>query len=339
MDQSKLYNWLILKATKGLGEKSIKKLYLTFGTSERILQEGYEGIKMVIGEEKAKRLKGSSFSFDPEKVVHFVQKEGIKWMTLEDEGYPALLKSIDDPPPVFFYRGTLRNFNLFGVVGTRKPDQYSMSFTREVVSDIVDLSFGVVSGGARGIDYLSHKFCIEAGGYSVCVLGMGILKAPAFLKDLILKNGLLVSEFLPWETPDAFTFPRRNRIISGMSQALFIVEAGTSSGALITAEYAHRQKRPVYAHIGIGKSERWSGCAYLINQGKAKFFRSVKEVFSSSKSSAEGSDELLSLLLSPKTFEELLALSGLSSQDLSQKLTLYELEGKVQRVGLYYRLA
>ncbi|MFN3814021.1 MAG: DNA-processing protein DprA [Aquificaceae bacterium] len=338
MNQSKLYNWLILKATKGLGEKSIKKLYLTFGTPERILEEEYESIERVIGGEKARSLKGGSLSFDPEKVVHLIQKEGIRWMTLEDEEYPTPLKNIEDPPPIVFYRGSLRNLNLIGVVGTRKPDQYSISFTREVANDIVDLSFGVVSGGAKGIDYLSHKFCIEAGGYSVCVLGMGILKAPTFLKDLILKNGLLVSEFLPWETPDTFTFPRRNRIISGMSQALFIVEAGQSSGALITADYACRQKRPVYAHIGIGKSERWNGCAQLINQGKAMFFRSVKEVLSSSKPPAEDLDELLSLLLNPKTFEELLDLSGLSSQDLSQKLTLYELEGKVQRVGSYYRL-
>lgn len=336
---SSIHDWLLLKAVKGLGEKSIKKLYTVYKDPSLILEASIQELSHIIGREKAERLKRKELSFDPQKVLYTVEREGISTLTLTDGSYPDLLKQIEDPPTVLFYRGEVKSKPLVAVIGTRRPDYYSVSFTKGVVKQLIELSFGVVSGGARGIDFLSHSYSVELGGYTVCVLGMGILKVPSYLESLVAKGGTLLSEFLPDEEPNAFTFPRRNRIISGLSRMIFILEAGIKSGALITAEYAHKQGREVYVHIGIGKSQRWDGCVKLLNEGKAKFFRDVKDVLGEPSFEKAHEDSLLNLLTTPKTFDELAILSGLDAKELTAKLTEYELLGKLRRIGAYYRLA
>ncbi|MEZ0360664.1 MAG: DNA-processing protein DprA [Hydrogenobacter sp.] len=338
MNSGDIYSWLLLKAIKGLGEKSIKRLYLKYRDPKLILELDIQELAQVIGQERSQKLKKRELSFDPEKVLYSVEREGILCLSFSDKEYPELLREIEDPPPILFCRGSLKSHPLVAVIGTRRPEYYSVSFTKDVVKQLVELSFGIVSGGAKGIDMLSHKYCAEFGGYTLCVLGMGILRSPKELENLVVKNGALISEFLPEENPNAFTFPRRNRIISGVSKSVFIVEAGIKSGALITAEYANKQKRPVYVHIGVGKSNRWDGCVKLLNEGKAKFFRDVKETLGEFNPFGKEEDEFLSLLVSPKTFEELILLSGLDARELSAKLTTYELSGKIKRLGAYYRL-
>ncbi len=333
----KLYFWLTLKAIKGLGERSIKKLYTFYKDPKLVLESHEKELEQVVGKEKAFRIKNRELSFDPQEVLKQVEREGIKYLTLDDENYPKLLKSIEDPPPVLFYRGQIKELPFVAVVGTRKPEYYSVSFTKDLIKQLIGMSFGIVSGGARGIDLLSHKYAVEFGGYTVCVLGFGILNMPKHLEFLLSKGSAVISEFLPTEPPSDYTFPRRNRIISGMSQAVFIVEAGINSGALITAEYAYKQKRPVYAHIGVGKSDRWDGCAKLINEGKAKFFRNAQETLLNTKMLTK-SDGILNLLTSPKTFDELIEISGLPATELLRILTEYELSGKVVKMGAYYRL-
>lgn len=335
----KLYTWLKLKAVKGLGEKSIKKLYRHFKNPGLVFEADLKILEQLVGHTRAKNIKSKTFSFDPEKVVKVVEKEGIGWTTLDMKDYPKLLKEIEDPPPVLFYVGNLRDIPLVGVVGTRNPDIYSVSFTKEIVQGIVSLNFGVASGGAKGIDYLSHKFCVEAGGYTACFLGMGVLKAPEHLRKTVLKEGVLMSEFLPEEEPAEYTFVRRNRLISGSSLLLLIIEAGEKSGALITAEFAHRQGRPIFAHIGVGKSPRWKGCVKLVNEGIAKAFSDLSDLGLNLQSKRLPEDDLISLLVSPKTFEDLLTLTGMDPRSLMNKLTLYEIEGKIRRNGSYYTIA
>ena len=201
---------------------------------------------------------------------------------------------------------------------------------------MVSKGYGVCSGGAIGCDFYSHKECLALGGYTVCLLGMGILKIPAYLSKLQNGNMLFLSEFLPEASPEEYTFPRRNRLISGLSKALVVAEAGQKSGSLITAQYAIKQKKPLWVYVGNALSQRWLGCINLVNEGKAKVLYSPTLLFQELPSSHSLKDPLLDLLTTPKTFDELLEITRLSHQELTMRLTQLELEGKVLRNGSYY---
>ncbi len=332
----RLYSWLFLKAIRGLGEVSIKKLWLYFGSAQEILSATYEDLRVVVGEEKAKAIERKELTFDPEEVIKVVEREEIGWLTLEDEEYPSSLKEIEDPPPVLFYRGNIRSIPLIGVVGTRRPDGQSLGFIRGLVKEVVRRGYGVCSGGAIGCDFYSHKECLACGGYTVCFLGMGILRMPPYLKRLEGDNILFFSEFLPDTPPEEYTFPRRNRLISGISKALVVAEAGEKSGALITANYAVRQRRPLWVYIGNVLSQRWIGCIKLVNEGKAKVLYSPALLFEDLPSSSSFDDPLIDLLTTPKTFDELLEITRLSPSELSARLLQLEMDGKIFRSGSYY---
>jgi len=332
----RLYNWLLLKAIRGLGEVSIKRLWLAFGSAEDILSASYEDLREMLGEERARAIKRRELSFEPEEVIRLVEREGIGWVCLEDEAYPNSLKEIEDPPPVLFYRGEIRQVPMIGIVGTRKPDSQSLGFIKSLVREVVSKGYGVCSGGAIGCDFYSHKECLALGGYTVCLLGMGILKIPAYLSKLQNGNMLFLSEFLPEASPEEYTFPRRNRLISGLSKALVVAEAGQKSGSLITAQYAIKQKKPLWVYVGNALSQRWLGCINLVNEGKAKVLYSPTLLFQELPSSHSLKDPLLDLLTTPKTFDELLEITRLSHQELTIRLTQLELEGKVLRNGSYY---
>lgn len=332
----RLYNWLLLKAIRGLGEVSIKRLWLAFGSAEDILSASYEDLKEMVGEERARAIKRKDLSFEPEEVIRLVEREDIGWVCLEDEAYPPSLREIEDPPPVLFYRGEIRQVPMIGIVGTRKPDSQSLGFIRSLVREVVSKGYGVCSGGAIGCDFYSHKECLALGGYTVCLLGMGILKIPAYLSKLQNGNMLFLSEFLPEASPEEYTFPRRNRLISGLSKALVVAEAGQKSGSLITAQYAIKQKKPLWVYVGNALSQRWLGCINLVNEGKAKVLYSPTLLFQELPSSDSLKDPLLDLLTTPKTFDELLEITRLSHQELTMRLTQLELEGKVLRNGSYY---
>ncbi|WP_448587278.1 DNA-processing protein DprA [Thermocrinis sp.] len=328
-----LFYWLILKAITGLGERSIKKLYSYYKNPKLILEAEEKELASFVGESRARAIREKRLSFEPEEVIKAIQKEGIKAVALSDEDYPLRLREIEDPPPVLFYRGELKQASFFGVVGTRNPDRYSVGYTKELVSHLVSKGYAIASGGARGIDAISHKFCIDQGGYTVCVLGMGILTVPDSLQSFILRGGALVSEFLPWDKADRHTFPRRNRLISGLSEAVFVVEAGENSGALITAYYAKEQGKPVYVHVGYGASERWDGCIKLVNEGVAKLVGRLSN-FKIEEKAIE--DPILMALSTPKTLSELSQMLGMEEKELSKKMGLYIAEGLVYSMGAYY---
>ncbi len=332
----KLYNWLFLRAIRGLGEVSIKKLWLRFGTPEAILSAEEEELEELIGIERTKYLRKRELTFDPEKVVKLVEKEGIDWITLEDENYPLSLKEIEDPPPVLFLRGPLKSIPMIGIVGSRRPDSQSLGFIRSLVSEVVSRGYGVSSGGAMGCDFFSHRECISMGGYSLCFLGMGILRIPPYLPKLKGENMLFLSEFLPDERAEEYTFPKRNRLISGASRALVVAEAGENSGALITARYAIRQKKPLWVYIGNSLSQRWLGSIKLVNEGYAKILYSPNLLFQDLPSQREHQDPILEILTTPKTFDELLEITRLSPMELTIKLVQLEMEGKISLNGSYY---
>ncbi len=165
---------------------------------------------------------------------------------------------------------------------------------------------------------------------------MGLLRMPQYLQRLRSESMVFVSEFLPDASPEEFSFPRRNRLISGISKAVVIAEAGQKSGALITAEYAIRQKKPLWVYVGNSASERWLGCVSLINSGKAKVIHSPLDLFESIPEANAQKDPLLDLLSTPKSFDELLLLTNLEPSQLMLRLSDFEIQGRIARQGNFY---
>lgn len=196
--------------------------------------------------------------------------------TPADPDYPALLFAISDPPPVLYYRGSLR-FNAqpipmsVGIVGTRQPSAYGRRWTQRLSAALAAQGTTIVSGLAAGIDTEAHESCLKQGGCTVAVLGTGVdVVYPQQNRELyrqILETGLVVSEYADKTLPDKAHFPRRNRLIAGLSRAVLVTEAPERSGALITARLANDYCREVYALPSGLDNERGRGCLDLIAQG------------------------------------------------------------------------
>ena len=202
------------------------------------------------------------------------EKHGWQIVTPDDKIYPAGLRKIVDMPLVLYVDGDiscLRGKVMVGVVGTRKPCVESVEITRRICGDLASAGAVVVSGGALGIDSAAHEGTLNAGGKTVCVLGCGLgtryLMDNEAMRRQISKNGAVVSEYAPFTSASRLTFPQRNRIISGMSHGVLVVEAGDKSGSLITAEYAAEQGREVFAIPGSVLSSAYSGANKLIRDG------------------------------------------------------------------------
>lgn len=203
-----------------------------------------------------------------------------------DKEYPNNFKLIDEPPFCIFYKGDLKRVNelkFLAVVGSRKNTSYGEIITKEIVSSLKGQEgVALVSGGAIGIDSIAHKTAIESEVYNVAILGCGIdIVYPKSNIDVFLKiinNGVLMTEFLPGESPMYYNFPRRNRLISALSTAVIVSEAGARSGATNTAYHANSQNKSVYAVPGNINSEYSKGCNLLINDG-ALVYLNIENVF------------------------------------------------------------
>lgn len=200
-------------------------------------------------------------------------KERINKISIESESYPDLLKYIKDPPKELYYVGNIKLAGLLAVavVGSRKASAYGKWAANEIGKRLADNDIVVVSGMAAGIDSISHRGALSANGKTIAVLGCGIdICFPAFnvnLRNEIAEKGLLISEYPPGYPGSKFTFPQRNRIISGLSLATVIVEAGLNSGSLITAERAAEQGRTVFSVPGNINSFYSIGTNKLIQDG------------------------------------------------------------------------
>jgi DNA processing protein len=208
---------------------------------------------------------------------------GIGLLLLEDDEYPAALRTIPDPPPVLFARGEIeaRDEVAVAIVGTRHATEYGRGLAHNFARDLAARGVTVVSGLARGIDTAAHRGALEAGGRTFAVCGCGLDVAyPSENKKLmeeIAGNGAAFSEFAPTVHPEAWHFPARNRIISGLSAGTIVVEAAERSGALITADFALEQSREVFAIPGNIHKGQSKGCHALIKQG-ATLVENVEDV-------------------------------------------------------------
>jgi DNA processing protein len=281
-----------------------------------------------------------------------IEGMGVSLVTLHDIEYPCNLRTIADPPPALFVRGRLDDVDAraVAVVGTRSASPYGMQAARSLAMDLARSGVTVVSGLARGIDTAAQEGALEAGGRTIGVMGCGIdFPYPRESQDLIRRvaskdRGAVVSELPPGTPPSKTRFPQRNRIISGLSLGVVVVEAPEKSGAVITAHWAAEQGREVFAIPGSVNSVLSVGSHNLIKEG-AKLVQTVSDVLGELNlpvvesepeplpelSTEEG--KLLSLLsLEQRNIEELIQETSLLSSQLYSALLLLELKGFVRRL-------
>lgn len=229
------------------------------------------------------RLKSTTIS-QGTALFQFINKNNINYVTINSEYYPESLKEIDDAPYVLFYKGdiSLLNYNMVAIVGSRKNSTYGEVVTRQIVGELSNMDYGVVSGVAYGIDAIAHKECLSRGIKTIGVLGCGIdiiyPRANKLVYNEIEKNGLLISEFLPNTKPMPYNFPRRNRIITALSRGVIVIEATVKSGSLITVNYALQYGRDVMAVPGPVSNVNSKGCNLLIRDG-AKVFVELDDLY------------------------------------------------------------
>ena len=282
-----------------------------------------------------------------------LERYGVNAFTWHDPGYPARLKEIYDYPPVLYVRGSLLPEDewCLAVVGTRRATVYGKQVTEEIVTDLVQNKITIVSGLARGIDSVAHRSALEAGGRSIAVLGCGLdIVYPSENADLarrIIKQGALISEYPLGTRPRAENFPRRNRIMSGLSLGVLVTEAGKTSGAMITAHLALEQNREVFAVPGSILSPVSSGTNHLIQEG-AKLVSNYTNILEELnleavahqmeiKEAIPASDTETLLLkqlgAEPTHIDEVCRNSDLPMSQVSSTLAMMELKGLVKQVG------
>ena len=213
----------------------------------------------------------------------FMEKASGPFITPADEAYPELLYEIPDPPPLLYYQGNLellaacQTLPGVGIVGTRSPSEYGKRWTRRITKTLTRAGFVIISGLADGIDREAHQSCLEEHGQTIAVLGAGVdVVYPYCNRDLhraIAQSGLLLSEHPPSTPPERVYFPRRNRIIAGLSRATLVIEAPRKSGALITAQLANDYGRDVFALPGALDNPRCHGCLDILSQGAQMILR------------------------------------------------------------------
>ncbi len=265
-----------LSLLDNFGPVSFKKLLETFGSIGDIMAQAPGILNKVIGSPKVdfRRIKDRAFMQKVDRCFELVCRKQIEIVTILDPAYPPLLRQIYDPPILLYVQGHLSKESqglAVAMVGSRQATYYGKETARSLSCQLAGLGISIVSGLARGIDTAAHEGALQAKGHTVAVLGGGLLKLypkeNQKVADRILEYGALISEYPPDLAPSPKFFPIRNRIISGLSNAVVVVEAREGSGALITADAALEQGRDVYAVPGNVDSSRSAGTNGLIKQG------------------------------------------------------------------------
>ena len=292
--------------------------------------------------------------------IEKLERYKVKVLTCEDPCYPSRLKEIYDYPPVLYVRGNLlKDEPCLAVVGTRRPTIYGRQVTEEIVADLAQSEIIIVSGLARGTDSIAHRAALDAGGETIAVFASGLdIVYPAEnakLAQAIMEHGALISEYPLGVRPKAENFPCRNRIMSGLSLGVLVIEAGEKSGALITAHQAVEQNREVFAIPGSILSPTSKGTNRLIQEG-AKLVRNCSDILEELNLSIVAPQQLEikeflpaseaeSLILKqltpePSHIDEVCHRSGLTTSEVSSTLAMLELKGMAKQVGsMYYALA
>jgi DNA processing protein len=280
----KLLPWFALKSIVGIGNHTFKRLIVHFKSPDKIFQASTADILQVEGvtRRQATAIKTQKISEDVKKELDLVKKKHYEIVTFSDSDYPVLLREIPDPPPfLYVYGHIVSDSKNIAVVGSRNATGYGIASTRRLCEHLANLKITIVSGMAKGIDTAAHEGALMGKGKTVAVLGSGLEKIyPSENRRLfhqISKQGAVISEFPLLTEPEGPNFPRRNRIISGMSLGAVIVEATKKSGSLITARLAAEQGREVFAVPGSIQSFKSTGTHGLIKQG-AKLVEHARDI-------------------------------------------------------------
>lgn len=354
--------WVALTQIQGLGHTKIYQLLKKFGSPNNVLSASTSQLKEIVSDSVAKKIHQGIQEEAGQTTLSWLEKDGNHIITLADDEYPQRLLEIADPPAVLYAIGDLQwlNHPSIAIVGSRNATPQGEKNAHSFAHEMCNQGLCIVSGMALGIDGAAHRGAIKSTGATIAVVGTGVdIVYPAKHRELahqIAERGLIISEF-PLGTPSkAQNFPRRNRIISGLSSGCLVVEANIKSGSLITARQAAEQGREVFAIPGSIHSPVSKGCHQLIKQG-AKLVESAQDILEEIKNIVPEHDPfgstaqmgskpletstLLDLMgFEAISFETLLTSSALTTEALSSMLMLLELEGKVTTVpgGNYQRL-
>jgi DNA processing protein len=277
--------WLALRRIPGVGAVTHRRLVERFGSPRAVFEAGPEALEAAgLREAAVKAIRGFEDWAACERQEALRRHHDIGLLTLWDEGYPERLAAIFDPPPLLFIQGGLAAADRLAVaiVGTRAASYYGRSVCERLAAELAARGVTIVSGLARGIDTAAHRAALEAGGRTIGVAACGLDVAyPAenrkLAERIAAEGGALLSELPPGTQPDRASFPARNRIISGLSLGVVVVEAGARSGALITARCALEQGREVFAVPGSVQAPGSAGPHRLIRQG-AKLVERAEDV-------------------------------------------------------------
>lgn len=276
---------LSLMTVTGLGSVRILNLQRQFPDIQKVFDAPLKRLIEVPGIDKilAERIKNNVNRQFVEQQLAMLENSPFKITTILDADYPKRLLDIYDPPVVLFRHGEFveQDQDAIAIVGTRNPDHYGKEVAAILARQLVEQNITIVSGFARGIDTIAHKTALESGGRTIAVLGNGIdrIYPPEnrLLREKLISMGVYCSEFTFGTKPDAVNFPRRNRIISGLSLGTVVISAGEKSGALLTAYYALDQNREVFAVPGRITDDKSSGTNRLIQKG-AKLVAAVDDI-------------------------------------------------------------
>ncbi len=340
-------NWIQLSLFSGIGPSLFVQLVQSFDDPARVLKASEQELASKgFSSAVFKILQNHPNKFD-ETGVKKLLDNGVHFLNFYDSNYPARLKQIASFPPYLFVKGNLNLLNqekMISIVGTREPTAYGLAMTQTLTRDLANLGFVIVSGFALGIDIAAHKTCFELKLPNIAVMAHGLdMVAPSshqkFASELLQSGGAFVTEYLPGVTPFPANFPRRNRIISGLTRGVIVVEAKERSGALITARYALDQNRDVFAVPGDARSEYSKGPHKLIQQG-AQLITSADDVLKEwdyprqinlpLEKKKKGGSPLLDLITEGfQTVDQLVSHTKQSPEAILIKLTQLELDGRV----------
>lgn len=279
--------WIWLSAIKGIGIRKLSILLKEYGNLENLWNLDKSKIKTIknIGENVIFRLLNNEYKIKAYKYLEYMIKNKIDIISIQDVKYPKQLKDIYDPPIAIYVQGNvniMQNYELISIVGSRQCSYYGRKIALELSKYLSDKNITIVSGLAKGIDSYSHIGALKGGGKTIAVLGSGL--AQIYPKEniklalnIIEEGGTIISEYPIDEMPNRLNFPARNRIISGLSNKLIIVEARKNSGSLITVDYALEQGKEIYAVPGNITSNISEGTNELIKDG-ANIITSYEDV-------------------------------------------------------------
>lgn len=349
--------WVGFTLIPGIGRVRLSRLEQYFGKLERAWQASATELETAGLDSRSIEAVISNrpkISLDAE--MEKLERYKVTVLTIKDEAYPSRLKEIYDPPPVLYIRGNLAPEDdwCLAVVGTRRPTYYGREVAEQIVGDLARNRITIVSGLAKGIDATAHRSALDSGGRSIAVFGCSLdivyPREHVKLARQIMENGALISEFPLGTTPRRENFPLRNRIMSGLSLGVLVVEAGEVSGALITAGHALEQNREVFAIPGSVLSAVSRGTNRLIQEG-AKLVSGandileelnltmaaqqieVKEIVPATETESIILQILRNLSPEPTHIDEVGHQSRLPIATVSSALSMMELKGMIKQVG------